>query len=94
MRFDFWEKVADTPFWLSFKDDTTSGKNWILNDYFKRESKIIASKSSIITYEPNKKELFIPVVPIVEQTEDIVVSNIVEQIIQLNNELNEKRMNK
>ena len=90
VRFDFWEKIADTPFWLLFKDDTTNGKNWIQNDYFKKVTKIIASKQSIITYESNKN-LFLPVFPVIEQTEDIVVKNIVEEIIKLNNELNEKR---
>jgi len=89
VRFDFWEKIADTPFWLLFKDDTTNGKNWIQNDYFKKVTKIIASKQSIITYEINKN-LFLPIFPVLEQTEDIVVKNIVEEIIKLNNELNEK----
>ena len=92
VRFDFWEKIADTPFWLCFKDDTTNGKNWIQNDYFRKEMKIIASKSSIITYENSKKDLFLPVFPVIEQTEDVVVKNIVEEIIKLYNELNEKRI--
>jgi len=88
VRFDFWEKVADTPFWLSFKDDITSGKNWVQNEIFKTETKNIASKRSITTYENNKRELFLPIFPVLEQTEDIVVRNIVEQIIKLNNQLN------
>jgi len=92
VRFDFWEKIADTPFWLCFRDDI-NGKNWIHTDYFKKETKIIASKFSIITYENSKKDLFLPVFPVVEQTEDVVVKNIVEEIIKLYNELNEKRLN-
>lgn len=90
VRFDFWEKRADTPFWLGFYDDIASDGTWIQTDDFKKETKNIVSKISIITYEPNKNELFIPVFPVVEQTEDIVVKNIAEQIIQLNGELNEK----
>jgi len=91
VRFDYWEKVADTPFWFCFYGNTTKGDKWIQNEHFKKEIKNIASKYSVITYESNKKELFLPIFPVVEQTEDVVVRNIVEEIIKLNNELNENR---
>jgi len=93
VRFDFWEKIADTPFWLCFRDDI-NGKNWIHTDYFKKVTKNIASKFSVITYENNRKDLFLAVFPVVEQTEDVVVRNIADEIIKLYNELNEKRTNK
>ena len=94
VRFDFWDKMADTPFWIGFYDDATSVGHWIQTEYFKKETKNIASRFSIMTHEPNKNELYIPIFPVVEQTEDVVVRNIVEQIILLNNELNEKRINR
>jgi len=40
----------------------------------------------LITYE-NSKILYLPILPLEEKTEDIVVINIVEQIIQLKDEL-------
>ncbi|MFZ4740907.1 MAG: hypothetical protein ACOYLE_07055 [Bacteroidales bacterium] len=88
VRFDFWERVADTPFWLSIKDDTT-GKLWIQNETFKALIKSIASKKSILTYENNKRELFIPIFPLLDKTEDIVVNEITDKIIKINTELKE-----
>ena len=87
VRFDFWERIADTPFWLSIKDEITGTKNWIQNEDFKAFTKTIASKKSIITYENNKRELFIPIFPLLEKTEDIVVNDIADRIIELKNEL-------
>ncbi len=86
VRFDIWERIADTPFWLSIKDDTT-GKFWIQNESFKFKTKTIVSKFSITTYENNKKELFIPIFPLLDKTEDIVINDIVNQILRLKNEL-------
>jgi len=82
VRFDFWEKVSDTPFWVYF--------NWAHDEHYKKLMKIIASKRSVITYESNNI-LYLPIYPLVEKTEDIVVKDIVEQIVQINNELNETR---
>jgi hypothetical protein len=80
VRFDFWEKVADTPFWIYF------GWDHQRDEHLKKLIKIIASKRSIITYE-NNNNLYLPLFPVVEQTEDIVVKNITEQIISLYKEL-------
>ena len=86
VRFDFWERIADTPFWLNIKDDTT-GKFWVHNETFKSLTKNIASKKSIITYENNKRELFIPIFPLLDKTEDAVVNDITDKIVELKNEL-------
>ena len=85
VRFDMWERIADTPFWLSIKDGT--GKTWVQNETFKALTKNIVSKKSILTFENNKRELFIPIFPLLDKTEDIVVNDITDKIIELKNEL-------
>jgi hypothetical protein len=87
VRFDFWEKIADTPFWLCLKDDTTDGKNWKQTEPFKSKIKNAVIKNSVIPYESNKRELFIPVYPIMDKTEDLVINDIANQIVKLTDEL-------
>jgi hypothetical protein len=85
VRFDMWERIADTPFWLSIKDGT--GQTWVQNETFKALTKNIVSKKSILTFENNKRELFIPIFPLLDKTEDIVVNDITDKIIELKNQL-------
>ena len=89
LRFDFWEKsqIMETPFWLLLKDDTSTGKYWKQTEPFKVKIKNAAIKNSIIPYERNKEELFIPVLPLTDKTEDIVINNIANQIVKLVDEL-------
>jgi hypothetical protein len=87
VRFDFWEKIADTPFWICLKDDTTNGKNWTLTEPFKAKIKNTVAKNSGIPYESNNRELFIPVYPLTDKTEDLVTNNMANQITKLTDEL-------
>lgn len=93
VRFDFWERVADTPFWLSIKDDIT-GKYWVQNESVKVELKNLATKNSTIYYETNRRELYLPIFPLIGKTEDLVVDDIADKIIKMTSELNEKRSNR
>ena len=64
-----------------------TGKTWVQNETFKALTKNIVSKKSILTFENNKRELFIPIFPLLDKTEDIVVNDITDKIIELKNEL-------
>jgi hypothetical protein len=88
VRFDIWERVADTPFWLNIKDD-----KWVQNERIKVELKNIATKNDTIYYESNKREFYLPIFPLLDKTEDLVINDIAEKIIQITCELNNKRTN-
>ena len=88
VKFDYWEKIADTPFWLCFYGEFAKGERWIQKEDLKKTIKNAVLKFSITTYENSKKELYLPIFPAVEQTEDVVVKNIVEEIVKMNSELN------
>lgn len=93
VRFDFWERVADTPFWLCIKDNT-SGKYWVQNEVFKIDIKNIATINSLIYYETNRREVFTPLFPLLEKTEDIVINDFADKIIDMVLKLKERRMNR
>jgi hypothetical protein len=84
VSFDFWEKVADTPIWLSFFNT-----HWERPE-FKAKVKNAVAKYSIVPHENNKRELFIPIYPLIDKTEDSVVNDMANQIIRLTNELDTK----
>lgn len=89
LRFDLWERVADTPFWLLVKDDT-SKKYWIQTESVKVKLKNLATKNSIIYHETNRRELYLPIFPLIDKTEDLVVNDISENIIKSIKELIEE----
>jgi hypothetical protein len=84
VRFDFWQRIADTPFWLSIKDDTT-GKYWVQTEAFKLLTKNLANRLSILSYETRKREMYLPIFPLTEKTEDTVIDDMTNQIIKLAN---------
>lgn len=87
VRFDFWEKIADVPFWLYLCDDTTNNSNWKQTDPFRAKVKKTIVKDFVISYENNKRELFVPIYPLVDKTEDIVIGRMADQIVKLMSEL-------
>jgi hypothetical protein len=92
VRFDLWERIAETPFWLTIKDDTTDGANWKQTANFRTDIRNIASNNSIIPYESNNKELLLPIstLPLLDKTEDVVVNDLSSQINKLAEELTKK----
>lgn len=92
VRFDLWERIADTPFWLCIKD-ATIGNNWVQTEQFKSHTRNLANKFSLLAYENNKRELLLPVFPVTNKTEDIVINDITDQIIKMANGQMEERTN-
>jgi len=78
IRFDYWEKVQDTPFWIKFKDN-----EWNQNNSIKIALKKVAQSLSVATYEDNSGELQLPIFPLREKTEDEVVTDIKHQMIDI-----------
>ena len=82
VNFYYWEKAADTPIWFTFQ----SG-HW-KQPGFKMKFKNVAAKDSIIPYEDNGR-LYMPIYPLVGETEDRVINAMAERIIKLTDELSE-----
>ncbi|MDZ4745688.1 MAG: hypothetical protein SGJ05_06765 [bacterium] len=82
VRFDLWERYADTPFWLNIKDQL-DGSVWVMTDSFKLKMKTTLAKLSVNIYERTRGELMIPLFPLMDKTEDVVVSEISDQILKL-----------
>ncbi|MDR0865121.1 MAG: hypothetical protein LBO74_09365 [Candidatus Symbiothrix sp.] len=86
VRFDYWEREADTPFWL-FITDAPNGISWMQNESFKAKIKNVAMRY----YEPSKtKALYLPIFPLIDKTEDDVVNDIADQIIKIITKLSPK----
>ena len=86
LKLDFWEKYSDTPFWISFKE--VVGKEWISSDKLKVKLETICAKHNHITIlDPNNNGFFLNIKPILFETEDIVILNLVNQIELILNEL-------
>jgi hypothetical protein len=81
VRFDFWEKIADTPIWLSFFN-----RHW-KQPGFATKVKNAVAKDSIIPYESNERALFIPIYLLIDKTEDLVINDIANRIAKLIDEL-------
>lgn len=91
LKFDFWASHADTPFWISFRDNTTL-ETWSTTDELKKACKNVSSQFGFNTYKTNSGEIFIALFPIIDKTEDIVINDLTDQIITLLNEL-DRQMN-
>lgn len=89
--FNYWERVADTPFWLRICDVSES-QYFVQSDSFKAKIKNVASKNSIMAYENISKEVYLPIFPLLDKTEDVVIADISEQIMNLVGELAESSM--
>ena len=80
VNFDFWEKGADTPIWLSFFNSRWKQPG------FKAKFKNVVAKDSIIPYEYEGR-LYMPIYPLVDKTEDLVINDIANRIVKLTEEL-------
>lgn len=80
-RFDLWERYADTPFWFSVKDDSVNA--WKITDKFKYESKKIAKQLGYSVFENNNQEPFFALYPLLNQTEELVINSMANQIMEL-----------
>jgi len=86
VQFDYWAAHADTPFWITFKE-LTPEKKWPKTSGIIKECKTVASQLGSTIHESNTREVFFALFPVLDKTEDIVINDLAEQIIQLTTSL-------
>lgn len=86
LKFDLWASCGDTPFWLTIKD-ITSEKYWAISEEFRGACKKIAGQFGFTLHETNNKEMFFGLFPLLDKTEDIVITDFADQIVQLTTNL-------
>jgi hypothetical protein len=82
VRFDLWEKSAQTPFWILIKKDLALGQNWIQNEMLKSKIRAMSQQLHISTYETNNGDLYTPIFPLLNETEDVVMDNMTDKIVE------------
>ena len=79
LNFEYWEKVADTPFWIGIKlENDTSG--WSVSEQLLKSCKRIISSNNLFF---KNSAPYIPLFPAINTTEDIVIHNISKSIVDL-----------
>lgn len=77
LKLDLWAEYGDTPFWLYLREiDKTK---WILTEQFKRKCKNLAIGQNRKFVDFNN-EIHISLKPILNQTEDIVINDLADQV--------------
>lgn len=86
LKFDLWEKCADTPFWFSIGNVTD--KNWLPSEKLLQsiESLCVKRNLTLVPYA-NNKGFFMSIKPILFKTEDIVIRNLADKIEMIIEEL-------
>lgn len=87
LRFDLWEKVADTPFWVIFKDLLPAGGYWGMSENLRNNVKQAEIKLGYTTYNDNYNEIYFALPPLVDITGDEIIEDLANRIIQLHDEL-------
>jgi hypothetical protein len=82
VKLDLWSNWADTPFWISIADDALTF-NWKLTLEFKNKLINIASQLGIGYHQTSANFFFLPLFPLIDKTEDIVIDDMIKQIIRL-----------
>jgi len=86
LELSLWAKEADTPFWLSVSFIEKDNKNWSRTSKFNHECKKIADKFNLHFVERNNDTL-LSLTPKLDVTEDEVISDLVDKIEEIFNEL-------
>ncbi len=77
VKIDLWEKSADTPFWLLIQEIVN--EDWLASNEFKSKCKKAATQLNC-EFVDDGEEVFISIKPLLNETEDNVISNIVDKI--------------
>ena len=81
LKFNYWEKHADTPLWITLKERVD--KDWKLTERLIIGSKKVASQLNFRLVENRYRVQSFALFPLLDQTEDVVVSNLVDQVVQI-----------
>ena len=83
LKFNFWSDFADTPFWLTVKDEGLESLNWSMSQKLKRECKNISALLNLTIHITKDNEVIFGLRPLIDKTEDAVVNDMTNQIIAL-----------
>jgi hypothetical protein len=84
LHFLFWQKIADTPFWIAIKPEWNKPQPVDFRDKLKK----ISAKTNIKIYENDFNDLlYFALKPKLNEVEDVVIDDIVRQIIMIMGEL-------
>ena len=84
LHFIFWKTIADTPFWLTIREDWEKPQSY----EFKNKLKSISNKTNIRIYENNNNDLlYFALKPKINEIEDGVITDIVNKIILIMKEI-------
>jgi len=86
LKMDLWSKYADTPFWISIVE---TKKGWTSSERFKRKCEKIAFNLNHKFVEINSS-IFFSLKPKLDNTEDIVISDLATQIELIYKEIESK----
>ena len=87
LRFDLWGKVADTPFWVIFKDILPHGGYWAMSENLRNKAKNAEIRFGCTTFKDNHNESYFALSPLLDVTGDEVVKDLANRIIGLSDEL-------
>jgi hypothetical protein len=84
LHFSFWQKIADTPFWIAIRPEWSKPQPIDFRDKLKK----LSAKTNIKIYENDFNDLlYFALKPKLNEIEDVVVTDIANQIIMIMNEL-------
>jgi len=86
LKMELWAEYADTPFWISIVE---TKKGWKSTEKFKRNCEKIAFSLNHIFVEINN-EIFFSLKPKLDETEDIVINDLADQIELIYKEIERK----
>jgi len=78
-----WERIFPTPYWLTIEN---AGNHWQQTEELRKSLKNIAIKNGIKYFLINGILVF-PIIPLIDQVEEIVIKRITEDIINIIREL-------
>jgi len=87
LRFDLWGKLADTPFWVIFKEILPDGGHWGMTENLRSKLKNAERKFGYQTYEESFTNIFFALPPLIDVTGDEVIKDLSNKILELSDEL-------
>ncbi len=85
LKMELWAEYADTPFWISIVENK---KGWTSTEKFKRKCEEVASQLNRKFIEEHY-DIYFSLKPPLNETEDIVINNLADQIELIYNNIKE-----
>lgn len=86
LKFELWSSCADTPFWINFKI-INEEKKWVMTEGLWKACKNASSLLKHATHEPYFGEFLFALFPKLQETEDVVIRDLADQVGVLEREL-------